>query len=64
MNDKSGFILVGNWTTLDNWGATQSNTMLVQPVSAVWPTEFFTCYTVQTWDASEILYRCLSLHDL
>lgn len=35
MNDKSGFTVVGNWTTLDNWKVTQSKTMLVQPVSSV-----------------------------
>ena len=35
MNDKSGFIMVGNWTSLDNWGATQSKIMLVRPLSAI-----------------------------
>ena len=44
MNNESGF----NWATLDNWGASQSKTMIVRPVSAAWPTDFFPCYTVQT----------------
>ena len=35
INDKSGFIAVGNWTTLDNWGTTQSKNMVLQSVSAV-----------------------------
>ena len=34
MNDKSDFIVVGNWTTLDNCRATQSKTVLARPVSA------------------------------
>ena len=40
MNNESGF----NWATLDNWGASQSKTMIVRPVSAAWPTDFFPCY--------------------
>ena len=35
MNDKYGFIVVSNWATLDNWGATQGKTMLARPVSAI-----------------------------
>ena len=46
MHSKSGIIVVVNWTTLHNWEATQSKIMIVQPVSAVWPTDFFPCYTI------------------
>ena len=58
MNNESGF----NCATLDNWGASQSKTMIVRPVSAAWPTDFFPCYTVQT-SAIRVQHctdRCLS----
>lgn len=35
MNGKSGFVMVGNWTILDNRGATQSKTVFVWSVSVV-----------------------------
>ena len=58
MNNESGF----NCTTLDNWGDSQSKTMIFQPVIAAWPTDFFPCYTVQT-SAIQVQYctdSCLS----